>query len=139
MFKIADWFIFALAALFLWGVWGFFQKLATQHMNPKNVYVFAIAGSLIVVCFVLFSVNFKLETDSKGVLFAVLAGLSGSLGGLFFLYSISKGKTSVVITMSALYPVVTIMLSFVILKEAVTLKQGIGIVLALIAMALFSM
>ncbi|MBI5740742.1 MAG: EamA family transporter [Nitrospirae bacterium] len=136
--KTNDWFIFALCSLVLWGLWGFFQKLATNHISPRNVYVFAVIGPLIVAFLVLLSLNFRVQMHGKGVTYALLAGLAGSLGGLFFVHSINRGKASLVITLTALYPVVTILLSFIILKEEITLRQGIGIVLALISMALLA-
>ncbi|MEW6571826.1 MAG: EamA family transporter, partial [Nitrospirota bacterium] len=113
-------------------------KLATTYMPPRVVFVFSILGSLLVVFLTLISLKFSLEGNAKGVLFALLAGLSGSAGGLFFLYSVSKGKASVVITMTALYPVITIILSFLVLRETITVKQGVGIIMALISMLLLS-
>jgi transporter family protein len=72
------------------------------------------------------------------MILSVVAGLLGSFGGLCFVHSVSKGKASVVITMTALYPLVTIILSSLFLREAITVKQGIGIVLALLAMLLLA-
>jgi len=51
---------------------------------------------------------------------------------------VSKGKASVVIPFTALYPLITIILSFTILKETITAQQGMGIVLALISMILLA-
>jgi len=138
MLKQNDWLIFALFSLVLWGLWGFFQKLATNHISPRNVYVFAVIGPLIVASIVLLSLNFRVQMHGKGVVYALLAGLAGSLGGLFFVHAVNRGKASIVITLTALYPVVTILLSFIILKEEITIRQGVGIVLALISMALLS-
>ncbi|MHC5080458.1 MAG: EamA family transporter [Planctomycetota bacterium] len=50
-----------------------------------------------------------------------------------------KGKASVVVPLTALYPVVTLVLVFVFLREPLTAKQGVGIALALAAMVLFSL
>jgi transporter family protein len=136
--KINEWFIFALCSLFLWGLWGFFQKLATNHISPRNVYVFAGIGPIIVVLFVLLSLNFRMQINREGIAYALLAGLAGSIGGLFFVHSVSRGKASIVITLTALYPVVTILLSLIVLKEEITIKQGIGIILALISMVLLA-
>lgn len=136
MINKSNWILPAIFALLLWGVWGFFQKLATNYMPPRQVYLFAVLGPLITGLAVLASVKFSLEPTGRGVLFAVLAGLAGSAGGLFFLYSLNKGKASLIITLTALYPVVTIILSFLILGEKITAKQGIGIVLALASMLL---
>ena len=38
----------------------------------------------------------------------------------------SKGKASSVVTTTALYPLVTLALAFMILKEPITLKQVVG-------------
>lgn len=95
-------------------------------------------GAFITAFVVLVSLGFSVETNIRGIGFALIAGLLGSLGGLSFVHSVSRGKASVVITMTALYPVVTVILSFLILRETITLRQGVGIVFALIAMLLLS-
>lgn len=138
MLRTGEWFILALCSLFLWGLWGFFQKIATNHMAPRPVFVFASLGTFVVVFFTFLSLRFAFDVNSKGMIFAVLAGIAGSLGGLFFVHSLSRGNASVVITVTALYPVVTIILSFFILREELTLRQGIGIALALLSMVLLS-
>jgi len=139
VFKMGDWFIFALIALFLWGLWGFFPKLTTNYMSPKSVLVYEIIGSITIGIIVLFIVGFKPEVNANGITFAILAGLSGSLGALFFLFAISRQKASIVVATTALYPLVTIILAFLILNEPITLKQGIGIIFALIAMVLLAL
>ncbi|MBI2877217.1 MAG: EamA family transporter [Candidatus Tectomicrobia bacterium] len=131
--------IFAILALIMWGLWGFFPKLATDSMSPKSVLIFQNIAAILVAFLVLASVNFKPEINSKGITFSVISGMAGTLGGLFFLYSVSKGKASVAVTITSLYPVITIMLASLILKEPITLKQGIGILFAIIAMVLFSL
>lgn len=134
MLKHAEWILTAVLALLFWGGWGFLQKLATNSMPPKSVYLFAVSGAFISAFLVLVSLHFSVETTPKGMGFALLAGLLGSIGGLCFVHSVSRGKASVVITMTALYPLVTILLSFVFLRETITVKQGIGILFALLAM-----
>lgn len=136
--KAFSWLPLAILSVLLWGVWGFFQKLATNHMPPRNVYIFATAGALCIVGSVFVTSSFPLNVTSKGIFFAVLAGMCSSLGGLLFLNALSRGTASIVIPFTALYPVVTIFLCFSVLEETVTLKQGIGILLALLSMFLLS-
>ncbi len=133
-----DWFIYGLFALFLWGIWAFLPKLATKYLDPKSLVIFQAVGGTIVVLGVLCWVKFSPVIHTKGIIIAILAGLAGGLGGIFFFYALAKGKASVVVTMTALYPLIAIILSFIILKEPVTLKQGIGIILALAAMVLLA-
>jgi transporter family protein len=49
-----------------------------------------------------------------------------------------KGKVSVIATLIALNPVITIGLAYFILKEPITLKEGAGMVFAFIAIILFT-
>jgi len=136
--KMGNWFIFGLLTLLLWGVWGFLPKLATRYIDPLSVLVFQTVGSILVTIVILATIGFKPELHTKGVILAIVTGITGTLGAVCFLYSITKGKASVVVTMTALYPIITIMLSFLILKESITIKQGIAIILALTAMVLFA-
>lgn len=138
MDKIGTWFIFATATLVLWGLWGFFPKLTTTYISPRSALVWEVVGSMIVGVVVLAILGFKLETHPKGAVYGILTGIFGLLGALAFLYAISKGKASVTVTMTALYPLVTILLSYFILQETITLKQGAGMVFAFIAMILFA-
>ena len=133
------WFIFAIATLLVWGVWGLLPKLATNYLSPTSVMVFGGIGNLLIVVALLVSVNFQPDIHSKGIVFAILAGLVGTLGTIPFLFAISRGKASVVVPMTSLYPLVTIILSLLILREPMTLKQGFGILFALMALLLFSL
>ncbi len=136
--RTPTWFLPALVALLLWGVWGLFQKLATNHMPPRTVYLVSALGAVVVIIVVLTTGKFPLSMSADGTLFAVIAGICSSLGGLLFLQAVSRGQASVVITFTALYPVVTVVLSFGLLRETINLKQGIGIVLALLSMVLLA-
>lgn len=132
------WLVYTLLTVFMWGLWGFFPKLASNYIGPNSILIFQTIGNLIVASLVLIGINFRPEIHAAGITYAALAGLTGSLGALFFIYSLIRGESSVVVTITALYPVVTIFLSFLFFKDTITSKQGIGIILALISMVFFS-
>ena len=131
-----EWFVFAILALIMWGLWGFFPKLSTNYINPKSALVYEVVGSVIVGVIILFLVGFKPEVHPKGIIFALLTGIAATLGTLFFLYAVSRGKASTTVVITALYPLITIMLALLILHEPISLKQGIGMLLALAAIIL---
>ncbi len=134
--KIQPWFMPAVFALILWGIWGVFQKIATNQIPPRTVYFFSSVGAIAVVLIMASLSRFQVQVTFEGMLFAILAGVCSSLGGLLFLQAMNRGEASVVITFTALYPAVSVILSFIILHETITVKQGIGIVLALFSMVL---
>jgi transporter family protein len=55
---------------------------------------------------------------------------------LFYLAALQNGRVSVIATLTALYPMVTIFLAALVLKERVTFNQYLGMGLAIVAILL---
>ena len=64
---------------------------------------------------------------AAGVLFALLSGVWGAIGTLFFSMAIKRGNASIIVTLSAIYPVFTVLLSPLILQEKISLAHAIGV------------
>ena len=133
-----SWLIPASAALIIYGFWGFFPKLAVTYINPASALIYEVAGAMLVGLLTLFWVGFQPESPPKGILFAVLTGVAGMLGTLCFFAAASRGKLSVVVSMTALYPLITILLAAIFLREPVTAKQILGMVCAVAAILLLT-
>ena len=138
MISMKAWLLPASMTMICWGIWGFIPKITTRYINPLSASVFEGLGSAIFAIIILFSLNFKPEVHPKGISLAFITGLLGMLGALFYLFAMPKGKVSVIATMTALNPIITIALAYFILKEPITLKEGIGMVFAFIAIVLFT-
>jgi bacterial/archaeal transporter family protein len=140
MKKMEPWLIFSILALITWGFWGFFPKLASLHMTAQSASFYEVIGGVIFGIILLFIMGFKLQVNVSGMTFGILAGFTALLGGLFLLYAFSSGsKVGPAIVITALYPIITIILSFFILHETINIKQGIAMILALAAIILFSL
>jgi drug/metabolite transporter (DMT)-like permease len=74
-----------------------------------------------------------------GVWFAVGAGLSQAFGDILILAALRSGELAIVSVVVAMYPAGTILLATLILKERLTVVQGIGLVLALGAVAMLAL
>jgi transporter family protein len=135
---MSSWVWWSLLALFTWGFWGFFPKLAIRHMSSQSIIIYEVVAALAVALGCLIFVGFRPETHPRGILYAALTGVAGILGGLFYLFAMARGKVSVIVTLTALYPIITIVLAAVFLKEPVTLKQGCGMVLAVLSIVLLA-
>src|SRR5688500_5309261 len=100
---MSTWIGFALLSFLFWGLWGFFSKVALGYMDAKSVFLYEIlTGAIISLAFLL--VGFRPEFHPKGVLFAVLTGVGLALGHIFFYLAAEKGKISIVIALTSLYP-----------------------------------
>lgn len=135
---MTSWFPSALLALLSFGLWGLFTKLAVVHIDSKSALIYQTIGVLFVGILTFSTMNFKIDTNTKGSGYALLTGLAYGIGCLFYFIAASKGKIITVVTMTALYPLITILLAFLLLKENVNIKQIIGIVFACIAIILMS-
>ena len=138
---MAQTYTYFILILLAWGLWGFFGKYALKFISPISLLLFhtisAVIIELIVVIFLLYSKN-KFDTNTTGITLAILTALFAVVGTIVFFFALSKTKASILVPLTALYPIITVLLSFIFLKEKVTLAQGIGIVLAIIAGALLS-
>ena len=74
-----------------------------------------------------------------GVLWAmILSGLLDSAGNALFIAATRHGRLDVAAVLSSLYPASTVILARVLLKERIAKLQGVGIVCALVSVALIS-
>ena len=133
-----DWLLPTGLALFAWVFWGFLPKLAARHINAQSAMIYQVLGGLIIGLGVLIQMKFKVQFNIPGFAYGLAIGLLGFFGALMYLIAVSKGPLALVAPITALYPVGAILLSFLILGETVTTKQGIGIGLSLVSMYLIS-
>lgn len=136
---MAAWFVLTLGALSLWGVWGFLAKLGSDNLTAKSAATMQGMGVAAVAFAVLAFMRFKPDWDTGGTPSAFFAGVALMAGIIAFVFALSQGgKASIVVPMTAMYPVVTIGLSVAILREQITPTTGVGIIFALIAVFLLS-
>jgi bacterial/archaeal transporter family protein len=130
------WLIPTLGAVICWAGWAFLPKIAIQNIGTKSVLIYESLGSLTIALIVLFSIDYKLELDWKAGSIAFISGALNILGVLFYLQAIAKGKISLVSTISALYPLIVIILALLFYQESLTLKQFLGLALGLFSIIL---
>ncbi len=130
------WLTPSLMALFSFGLWGLFTKLSVDFIDFKSAIIYQTIGVIIVGVISLTMVDFKPATASKGVFYAVLTGLCYALGCLFYFIAASRGKLMTGVTLTALYPLITILLSYFLFQETISLKKCCGIMLAFSAIFL---
>ena len=135
---VKPWMGYTILTVLTWGLWGVFSKLAANYTKPRQSILFQTVGVLAFALIVLVLERFHVEWSAAGFTWAALGGFCAFIGFLTFFAALIDGKTSTVVVLSALYPLVTILLSIAFLHERLTGKQTIGIVLALIASALLA-
>ena len=133
-----SWLFWTMLAMITFGAWGFFPKLAVSYISPQSALIYQVLGGMLVGIVALAMVNFKPETHPMGIVYALLTGITGVLGTLFYYAAASRGQISIIVSLTALYPLITILLAIILLHETLVLKQYIGLCFALAAIILLA-
>jgi len=134
-------FVLALLSLLGWGIGAFFSKLATNRIGERSVLwdMIGYVPAIIIYYFLTFKTKDVFSGDKLGFVFALLAGAIGSVGLIAFYLLISKRDAGLATAVTAMYPVLTAILSFIFLGEKITVLKTIGISLATIALFLLAL
>jgi len=133
-----NWLISCLVAMVCWGFWGFLMKLASEHFNWHQIFLVTSIVTLATSSLIFVLLKPSINVHSPGFIYAFLAGIAGALALIAFYTALGVGKAIIVVPLTALYPVITIILSYLILNEKIALVKGVGIMLALVAILLVS-
>jgi len=135
---MASWFFNSLVALVCFGFWAFLPKIAVRYISPKSAVIYEVLGVCTAGCVFFLTVGKNIDTDMRGIVPAMMTGVLGTVGFLCFLYALTAGSVSVVATLTALYPAITILLAVIFLRESITLRQVAGMGLAIVSVILLS-
>jgi bacterial/archaeal transporter family protein len=136
----ARWLWYSLVCVLCWGGWTLFSKVGSTEIPPQTMQFLFTMGSLPVCIALLIARGFKLEKSPKGIFYGVLNGVLSGVGGLaLFAAYHTNSNTSLVTAASALYPMVTVLLAVIILREQLKFIQVVGLGFAAVAMVIFSL
>ncbi len=126
--------------LILWGTYGIAAKFAVREIGLQVLLWSPVVWlALLPAYFLIFKELWPVKFDNlPGVAWALGAGLLGVSGTVVFYWLLRDAPASVVIPISALYPVVTVALAFLILHEELSPTRLAGIALAVVAIWLLS-
>ncbi len=132
------WLWFALATVVLWGVWGALAGLSAQHGFPETLTYCVWAITMIVPAVIVMQrERWKLDISAKAIGYGLAIGLLGAGGQMVLFYAVSTGPAYLIFPVVSLSPLVTILMSFVILRERTNWLGALGVLLALVALPMF--
>jgi uncharacterized membrane protein len=132
------WLVYALVTTLFWGVWGAFAGFPTQYGFPETmVYVVWALTMIPPALYAMRRVGWKLQAGGRSIYLGSMIGFLGAGGQMLLFHALHNGPTYLIFPIIALSPVVTIVLSLLLLRERVSRLGALGIGLALIALPMF--
>lgn len=137
--KQRKWLVYALSTTCLWGIWGAFIEIPEKAGFPATL-GYAVWALTTIPCalFGLRIAAWKLDHDRHSILLGCGVGLLGAGGQLILFEALRAGPAYVVFPVISLYPMLTVFLSVILLRERGTRRTWAGIILAAPALVLLS-
>ena len=132
------WLVYALVTLGFWGVWGAFTGLPANHGFPETLIYCVWALTMIPpALFALARVGWRLQRDPWSLLYGSLIGFLGAGGQMLLFHAVRIGPPYLIFPVISLSPLITIVMSLVVLRERTGKLGAVGIILALCSLPLF--
>src|SRR5262249_5817652 len=121
-------------------VWAILSKLIGDALSAAHSQALSTVGLLPVLVALGFSGRLSSTGNPlRGTLSAIAAGVLACAGNIAYYEALKHGgKAATVVPLTALYPLVTIALAVVLLKEKLNRVQAVGALLSLSALYLFN-
>jgi transporter family protein len=133
------WFWYSVLSVFCMGGWTLLGKLGTNEISAQTMQFLYPFGWVPVALACLWVRGFQLEKSARGIFYGTAIGVLGGIGGLaFFAACRTGGNTSAIVAATAMYPLITVVLAVLILREKLTWLHFVGLGFAAAAFVLFS-
>jgi len=133
-----SWLKYALLTTVLWGVWGAFTALPSEHGFPDTLtYVVWALTMIVPALIVLRRSDQPLQRDARSLWLGMAIGLLGAGGQMLLFHAVTRGPAYLIFPIVSLSPVITIVLSLVLLGERTGRLGVAGIILAVLSLPLF--
>jgi len=135
----ARWFWYSVLCVLCWGGWALLQKLGSTEIPEKTVQFLFAFGALPIALVLLAARRFRLENSPKGIFYGLMNGILAGVGNaaLSAAYR-TGGNTSVITAASGMYPMISVILAVLVLRERLSALHVIGLGFAGAAFILFS-
>jgi len=126
------WIIFALLSAFFAALTSILAKIGIQNVNSNLATAIRTVVVLVMSWIIVFSTgkhNELANISNKGLLFLILSGIATGLSWLCYYRALQIGEASKVIPIDKFSLVIGMIMAFIVLREAITVKTIIGGVL----------
>jgi transporter family protein len=139
-----DWRILSVLVIVGWGVGSFLAKVGNRYGSPYQLYIFEFVGtcmaaSLIVLANRRVLKDAFLSPDWRLIGSGLLMGISWTMATIMFIVALEKGRVSIITSLTSLYPVITLALAVILLREGIRAHEILGMILVLVGGFLLSL
>jgi drug/metabolite transporter (DMT)-like permease len=112
------WLLLAFLVFLMWGIQAYVMKFSNQTMRAESIFFYMMATAVVLIPVALLMTDFSraINWGFKGPYLAALIQVLNSIGALCLVYALRYGKAIIVVPMTALAPVLTIIISLTLYR-----------------------
>jgi transporter family protein len=134
---MTPWLVPSLLYIVLLGSLGVTTKLALRHVGWQDVIVWTTIAYVVISAGMLAAGQAKLAVG-PGALAAAASAVLASTALVAFYVALGRGAASTVVPFTSVYPLVTLVLSALVLAEKITPLRGAGALVVIIGVVMIS-
>ena len=129
------WLLLAVGVFMMWGVQAYVMKLANTRMPSESIFFYMMLTGVLLIPVALLMTDFTapINWGADGPYLAAIIHVLNAIGALCLVYALREGRAIIVVPMTALAPVITIVLSLALYARIPSSAQLSGMILATIA------
>ena len=133
------WFWYSIASSLCWTAWAFTAKLGSREIPPATMQFISAFGFVLVSLGIVTVKKVQKDCSLVARFYALLSGLLLALGGISLYGAYRTGYNASIITaITSLYPVVTVLVALIFLRERINRVQVLGLCFAAAAILILS-
>jgi drug/metabolite transporter (DMT)-like permease len=112
------WLLLAFLVFLMWGIQAYVMKFSNQTMRAESIFFYMMATALLLIPVAVLMTDFSrsINWGFKGPYLAALIQVLNSIGALCLVYALRYGKAIIVAPLTALAPVLTIIISLTLYR-----------------------
>ena len=138
--KSRRWLLWAMLSLVFWGLWAIPSKLAITEIGESDYIL--IDGLTMVLTWVplwLIMDKGRMNREARKLGYSGTAGILASVGTISLFLAISNGQVSLVTPLTSIYPLFTVLLARIVLKEKLEWLQYLAIAAGVVGVVLLAL
>ena len=129
----------AFLSMSFFGLYYFLVKILTEYISSLAIALISnVVALLFVYLYLYFSKSPILSHRKRDIALSLIISVPVAVGLIILYLAIERGPVSVVIPVIGLNSMVAVLLGIAILREKITLRKGLGVLLAVFAVVLLS-
>ncbi|GFG52354.1 hypothetical protein CQY20_29970 [Mycolicibacterium agri] len=136
--RTRSWIFYAALLILFWGVWGAFSALPASWYGYPDEMIYSVWALTMIIPAAVILRGQRWDRRPAATIYGLLIGLTGAGGQLILFQALTMGPAYLIFPIISISPAITVLMAMGLLRERLSLLAGVGLVLALTAIVLFT-